>query len=60
MVRTQPPRVEDEAPAPLATPEYTLVLAIVHQAMLDLRPGAPAHERATSVQFFRRSISSSL
>src|SRR6266446_2918746 len=33
--------------------EYTLILAIIHQAQQDLRAQAPAQERAASRQFFR-------
>ena len=34
------------------TPEYALVLAILHQAYVDLRDTAPAQERANSLAFF--------
>src|SRR5919205_444824 len=34
------------------TPEYALVLAILHQAYVDLRDTAPAQERANSRAFF--------
>ena len=33
------------------TPEYALVLAILHQAYVDLRDTAPAQERANSLAF---------
>jgi hypothetical protein len=34
------------------TPEYALLAAILHQAYVDLRDTAPAHERASSIAFF--------
>jgi hypothetical protein len=34
------------------TPEYALLLAIIHRAHGDLRDYAPPHERASSIQFF--------
>jgi hypothetical protein len=34
------------------TPEYVLLLAILHQAYVDLRDNAPAQERANSIAFF--------
>jgi hypothetical protein len=35
------------------SPEYALVGAILHQAMVDLRATAPEVEQARSVQLFR-------
>jgi len=35
------------------SPEYVLVGAILHQAMVDLRATAPPVEQARSVQLFR-------
>jgi len=35
------------------SPEYALVGAILHQAMVDLRATAPPVEQARSVQLFR-------
>ena len=34
------------------TPEYALVLAILHQAYVDLRDTAPPQERVNSLAFF--------
>ncbi len=34
------------------TPEYALVLAILHQAYVDVRDTAPAQDRANSLAFF--------
>jgi hypothetical protein len=34
------------------TPEYALLLAILHQAYVDLRDSAPAQERTSSLAFF--------
>jgi hypothetical protein len=41
-----------EALAPSQCPEIALVAAILHQAILALKPNAPARERAVSAAFF--------